>query len=519
MRFISALSTLAVLQFARAWPTNADRRSQCINFKPSAVDDVAIVGVTYYELGDLVNLTSYGGTVDSTSLDPFCRIQMWITTNSTTGNGAASELWLPDDWNSRLVGFGNGGWSGGPVYSSLSYDGANRGFAAFSTNTGHNSTSLDGSWAPGNPNAVVDFGWRAMHMTTVAAKNLTEQYYGDAPKKNYYLGCSTGGRQGIKEMTRFPDDFDGVVIGSPANKMAGLLPWEIRQDLAMLPVNSSSWITTDMWTVLDGVINNPPSCNFRPQTLTCRPKQDPSTCLNLDQLAALETIYTDYYNGDEYIFASYEPGGELLYPVSGLLTPTPFGIATSYYPNFILNTTWDYTTLNFSTIQQGFDINPGNMDTDGGDLLDFFNGGGKLLHYVGWSDELIAPRNSIRFYDEVSAYTTANSNLTVDDVYKLYTVPGMGHCSSGAGANAFGGEGQRAKGMPPLVEDSPKYDILMAMVDWIEQDTAPDYLIAASYVKNNATLGTQYTRKLCPYPQQGKFTGTDNTTYTSFECE
>ncbi|KAI5478000.1 feruloyl esterase-like protein [Pseudohyphozyma bogoriensis] len=509
--FLAALA-LALLPSTLAWPTNANRRSQCHDFAPSAIEDVAVVGVTYYDYGDLVNLTSSGGAVDATDLDPFCRVQLWITTNATTGNGAVSELWLPDDWNSRLLGVGNGGWSGGVVYSSLSYDGANRGFATFSTNTGHNSSTLDGTWGYDDPNAIIDFGWRAMHMTVVAAKNLTEQYYGDAAKKNYYLGCSTAGRQGIKEMSRFPSDFDGVVIGSPANEMAGLQAWSLRQDLAVLPVNSSQWIPASTWElihaealkqcdgidgVLDGVISDPRDCHFRPEALTCRPGQNASTCLNVDQINALRTVYTDYYEGDEY----YEVGGELLY-ANGLVGTSPFSISTNYYQDFILNdTTWDFTTLNYSTIQKGYEINPGNMDTTSRDLLPFFDRGGKLLHYVGWSDQLIAPGNSLRFYEDVAAYTLANSEYDVDDKYRLFTVPGMGHCNGGSGANGFGGE------------------VLMAMVDWIEQDSTPEYLVATKYVNDNATLGTAFTRKLCPYPLRGTYAGGDNTTYTSFDCK
>ncbi|KAI5478768.1 feruloyl esterase-like protein [Pseudohyphozyma bogoriensis] len=485
----------------------------------TAVEGVNITGITHYAKGDPVILGGNGGPIDATSTTSFCRVEMWVTTNTTTGNGGNSELWLPDEWNSRLVAMGNGGFSGGVVYPSLFYDGVERGFAGFSTDTGHNSTSVDGSWALGNPEAIIDFGWRAMHVGFLAAKNLTEH---------------TGGRQGVKEMSRFPDDFDGVVIGSPANRMAGLIPWEVRQDLAITPVNSTRWIPVDLWTVihvealkqcdgvdgvLDGVIDDPRACTFRPQTLTCRPGQNASTCLTLDQIATLETLYTDYYNGDEYIFASYEVGGELLYPNSGFLSAKPWGFATGYYPNFVLNTTWDYTTLNFSTIQKGFDLNSGDMDTVDGNLLPFFNKGGKVMHYVGWSDEIIAPGNSIRYYDEVTAYTTANSELDIDDSYKLYTVPGMGHCGLGAGPNAFGGVNQRYYDMPPGVEGSPKYDILLAMVEWVENGTVPDYLIGTSYVDNNATLGTQYTRKLCPYPQKGVFQGGDNSTYTSFECK
>lgn len=233
---------------ATAW------KGQCNNFVPQSVDGVQLVKATYYEANAFVNVSSLLQTITTSKLPAFCRLQLNVTTNPATGKAAYSELWLPDDWNSRTLGFGNGGWAGGGKtlqysssfryrsdsgfssavpYGDIGLNGVAQGYASFGTNTGkitllhgvarrptvlirltsgHDSLSRDGTWGgPRNDDAIIDFAYRALHVTTVAAKNLAAQYYGYAHTKSYYLACSTGGRQGIKAMASFPEDYDGVV--------------------------------------------------------------------------------------------------------------------------------------------------------------------------------------------------------------------------------------------------------------------------------------------------------------------
>ncbi|KII92403.1 hypothetical protein PLICRDRAFT_133973 [Plicaturopsis crispa FD-325 SS-3] len=533
LHFLSLVLSLTASRVLAAAP---ESKSRCSSFKLSNLSDTALTAATYYAHGDLVNLTSSGGYVTSNDLVSFCRLQLTITTNSTANSSAHTELWLPDAWNSRLLGVGNGGFSGGVVYSSLSYEGIQNGFASFSTDTGHTSSSSDGSWALGNPNAIVDFGTRAMHMSLVSAKEITRQFYGEAAHHSYYLGCSTGGRQGLKEIQTHPESFDGVVVGAPANWMSHLLPWEIKARLNVEPVNSSRWITASQWSAIhdevlkqcdavdgvsDGIISNPRQCNFRPEALTCRPSANTSACLNLDQLAALHKIYRDYVEANNtWIFSRYEPGGELVYSsAAGVFGPTVFQIGIDYYRYLVLNdSSWDPSTLDYATIQKGIEVNPGQMDAVSPNITGFASRGGKLLHYVGWADQLIAPGNSLLYYESVVANTLHSSTLDPDSFYRLFTVPGMIHCSGGDGANAFGGTGQAAYGMPPGRADA-SHDIMRAMVKWVEHDTAPKELIATKYNGDNATLGTAFTRKLCMYPKNAVFRGGDNTTADSFECE
>ncbi|KAM0756537.1 feruloyl esterase-like protein [Meredithblackwellia eburnea MCA 4105] len=493
---------------------------------------------SHYSPGTLLNLTSVlGGILTTNGIPSFCRLQLTITTNAATNNSADSELWLPDSWNSRLLGTGNGGFAGDFSYSAMGYDGLGKGFATFGTNTGHYSSSGDGKWALNNPEAIIDFGYRALHLTTVVAKNLTAHFYGTAAKKNYYIGCSTGGRQALKTATRFPDDFDGLVAGAPANRMALLLPWELHSGLQVTPVNSSHWLDVAHWTLIheevlnqcdlldgvkDGVVSYSRQCNFRPETLTCTPGEDTSKCLTVPQITALKTLYRDYVEtNDTFIFSRFEPGGELVYPeTGGIVAATPFAIANSFYQYIVLNdTNWDFHNLDFSIISQGVAQNPGNMDTVDPELTAFHKKGGKVLQFHGLGDPLIASGNSFRWIDSVEAFSRSALGVESQSFYRFFPVPGMAHCSGGLGPNGFGGPGQRASGMPPGNEKDASYDILASLVEWVEKDIAPDYLIGTSYVNNNATLGTQYTRKLCVYPAQPVYMGGDQNSETSFVCK
>ncbi|KAJ9092247.1 hypothetical protein QFC19_008784 [Naganishia cerealis] len=201
---IFLLVTACAISYVKAW------ESQCASFKADSVGNVQDVTTSYYKAGSLVNLTSLYTPISSSSLPAFCRVQFTVLTNPDTGKTALAELWLPDGWNQRVIGFGNGGWSGGVPYSAMGLDGIARGYASYGTDTGHQSSSRDGSWGLGNDDAIIDHGYRALHLTTVASKALTLEYYGTNYIKSYYSGCSTGGRQGLKAMASFPEDYDGV---------------------------------------------------------------------------------------------------------------------------------------------------------------------------------------------------------------------------------------------------------------------------------------------------------------------
>ncbi|KAI0631073.1 feruloyl esterase-like protein [Trametes polyzona] len=422
-------------------------REACTRFSPRDIPDVFLTAATYFPAHARVDITNLFSSINTTDLPAFCRVELKITTNATAGSFAITEVWLPDDWNGRVLTIGNGGFGGGVTVSDLGGVAIPQGFAGISTNTGHNSTAVDGSWAgPHNDNAITDWGWRAIHLSVVAGKAITQQYYRQAAKRSYYIGCSTGGRQGLKEIQLFPESFDGIVVGSPANWMSHVEPWSVHMSLNVLPATSSHFIPQDLWAnvigpevmrqcdeldgLKDGIINDPRACSFRPEALTCRPGQNTSACLTAGQISALHRIYADYYEADQtYVFGRYYPGGENAY-FGGLVGDPPFALVADWFRYILLNDTeWTMDQYNASLIELGDVLDPGQSNAINPNLTAFVDAPhrGKILHYVGWADQLISPGNSVHYYETVHEFTRANTTLDVDDFYRLFTVPGMNH--------------------------------------------------------------------------------------------
>lgn len=332
----------------------------------------------------------------------------------------------------------------------------------------------------------------------------------------------------------FPNDFDGVVVGSPANWQTHVNDWDMHMALDVQPAGSPHFIPRDTWInvlhpevlkqcdeldgVADGIISDPLNCHFRPETLICRPEQNTSTCLTVPQVEAFHRIYTDYYEANQtWIFGRYYPGGETAYP-DGLVGETPKG--ADWFRYFVLNDTeWSYEQYNSSLIEFADRLDPGHTNAIDANITAFAGSAhnGKLLQYVGWADQLISAGASFHYYDTVETFTRAHTDLDIDDFYRLFTVPGMNHCYDGFGANAFGGVQQASNGMPPLSLGS-EHNVLAAMVEWVEQGTAPETLIAAYYKDNNVTNGVEFTRPLCQFPRSLTYNGGDNTTASSFSC-
>ncbi|EPT05616.1 hypothetical protein FOMPIDRAFT_1027212 [Fomitopsis schrenkii] len=522
---LAGLACLVPLSIA--WQTD------CESFTPEDAADVTLLGATYYPANATVDLATNQSTIDVANLPAFCRLQLQITTNTTANSTCYTEVWLPDDWNGRFLTVGNGGLAGGVDVAALGSVAVPQGFVGVGTDTGHTSGVGDGAWALGNDNAIIDYGWRALHLSIVAGKELTEQYYGQYISKSYYMGCSTGE---LKEAQSFPDDFDGIVVGSPANWLTHLQDWSAHISLDVLPaggprfINASTWIDVIHPEVLrqcdaldglaDGIINDPRVCVFRPETLACRPGQDIATCLTIPQIDALHKIYADYWETNQtWIFGPYYPGGETAYPY-GLVATEPSAIPVSWFRYFITNdSSWTVEDYNPSLIELAEDINPGQSNAISPNLTAFAGSGrnGKLMHYVGWADQLISPGNSLHYYETAHAFMAADSELNIDDFYRLYTVPGMNHCAGGYGANAFGAVSQASSGMPPLSYD-PQYNILAAMVQWVEEGIPPDTIYGVYWNDNNVTNDVGFIRPICQYPTMLSYIGGNETSPESFVC-
>ncbi len=461
-------------------------------------------------------------------LPAFCRVTGEI--KPTDDSSIQFEVWMPGaKWNGRFYGAGNGGFAGALSYQQMQILLA-AGFATASTDTGHQAAATDAAWALGHPEKIVDFGYRAIHLMTVDAKAIIAAFYGNAPGHSYFNSCSNGGRQALMEAQRFPEDYDGIIAGAPANYWTHLLANAVWDLLALqgdgyippkkLPAIQAAALAAcdSLDGVKDGLIEDPSVCRFDPGVLTC---QGPETdaCLTPPQVTALKKLYQGGRTSDgRQIFPGYAPGGE----AEGggwqvwITGPTPdhslmFAFGTQFYKNMMFgNAAWDYHTFKTDVDTKATDQKlAGILNATDPDLRRFRARGGKLILYHGWSDAAIAAGNTIDYYRSVVAKMgQANTSGFV----RLYMVPGMQHCYGGSGPNDFG-EFSAATGQAD-------HDITTALQRWVEQDVAPGGLIATKR-KNERDPKSEVlrTRPLCTYPLKAHYKGTGSIDdAANFEC-
>jgi feruloyl esterase len=423
------------------------------------------------------------------NLPAFCRVA--ATLKPSSDSDIKVEVWLPvAGWNNKLQSVGNGGWAGVISYSALA-DAVREGYAAASTDTGHVGGS--GSFALGHQEKLVDFGWRSEHEMTVKAKAITQAFYGSAPKLSYWNGCSTGGRQGLKEAQMFPDDYDGIITGAPANRTAISL-WiafaVLKDKESYIPpakykvVHEAALAACDAKDGLkDGLITDPTKCDFDPKVLLCKNGDGPS-CLTAPQVEAAKKVYSPGKNprtGQE-LFPSLVPGSELGWGIQALGPDPSANIWDQYKYVVYKDPNWDWRTFDFdSGITKGEQPDNIVMNATDPNLSKFFAHDGKLLMYHGWSDPNVSPLNTIKYYKSVA--DTMGGASKVSNNIRLFMEPGMGHCGGGEGPNVF--------------------DKVTPLAQWVEQKKAPDALIAS-----HSTDGkVDRTRPLCAYPQVAKYKG------------
>jgi hypothetical protein len=242
------------------------------------------------------------GGADYGDLPSFCRVQATLT--PTSDSDIKVEVWLPENgWNGKFVGIGNGIWAGQLSYSQLA-DPLKRGYAVATTDTGHTGSGLTVDWGVGHPEKLVDFGYRAVHLMVVTAKQAIEDYYGSGPELSLWNSCSTGGRQGLMAAHRYPEDFDAISAMAPANTMSNLMTqtmwagWQPHRwpGASLSPaslglVHQAAIRQCDKLDGLeDGLIGLPERCDFDPGVLQCKPGESEG-CLTVPQVAAMRNIY------------------------------------------------------------------------------------------------------------------------------------------------------------------------------------------------------------------------------------
>ncbi|KAJ6509589.1 tannase and feruloyl esterase [Mycena vulgaris] len=476
---------------------SAAQSTKCLALKHSLhLENTTILNVTYVAAPTNVSTPGVCQSSAPVSTAPLCRVQFIINTTATSAVHA--ETWLPDTWFGRFLGLGNGGLGGCIDYPNLDY-GASLHFAAIGSDNGHDgdlgTTLEDGHQFLHHPEVINDFAFRAVHVEVLIGKQIVSHYYGPTAKieKSYYLGCSTCGRQGTMEALRFPEDFDGIVAGAPATDYnhaaawAGILTRYIGApfDPAAPPPQS---LLPALWAVVsaeilrqcdaldgvvDGIITEPDACDFRPEAIQCTASSSNNTsCLTAPQVETVKKIFTPLFGSDgQLVYPRYSPGGEA----------DPLFQAALSTGDFFIVASPAWTT---------------GIATFDGDLSAFRNGGGKFLTYHGRRDPIIPSTNSKRVYDLIS-HTLSLPLL--DDFYRLFLIPGMGHCSGGLGAPSLGQSG----GLNVVNDTS--HNILLALVDWVERGVAPDTIVGSG---ENGT-----TRTHCRYPMRSVFNG------SVFVCE
>ncbi|KAK4495008.1 hypothetical protein PRZ48_013335 [Zasmidium cellare] len=475
-----------------------------------------------------------------------CAVQINIT--SSPSSAYSLGLFLPDeeDWNGRLLTVGNGGYAGGIDFVSMAV-GLGYGFAVAATDTGHNSTLEDGSWAI-DKEKLTDWSCRAMHGSVVLAKETVRAYYSKSLSFSYYSGCATGGRQGLKGIEVYPDDFDGVLLGDPAWWTSHLQPWTVKVGLNNLPTTAPHHIPAGLFHVIgaevirqcdpqdglvDGIVSDPVGCHFIPEKLLCSANvsgasHSNSSCLTGPQIETLYKIYGPYYEANQtFIFPGLLPGSELQW--SNILgSSVPNTIGTDYVRYFLFDDSdwnvWDYDT---SVVGAADEADPGNASITNFDFSPFYRRGGKLIHYHGLGDGLIPPGSSDYLYRQILK-NVAPKGIDVDSWYKLFHVPGMEHCAGTATnapwyfagaiqANTLGLRAGSVSGVPGFGD--PEHDILLALMRWTEEGRAPEHIVATKWGNDALLDEVMRQRPLCPYPERARYSGDgDPDSATSWKC-
>ncbi len=460
-------------------------------------------------------------------LPGFCRVMVKAT--PTSDSNIAIEIWLPlVGWNGRFQGTGNGGFAGSYDASELAAF-MSKGYATAATDTGHTASFIDASWALGHPEKVVDFGNRSIHEMTRIAKLVVAQFYGSAVNHSYFAACSDGGREALMEAQRYPDDYDGILAGAPANNWTLLLTSAVT-DTQALTASPASFIPQEKIPAIahavlaqcdaldgisDGILSDPRQCKFDPATIECKNGEDNKQCLTAAQISALKTIYGGVKDEQgRTIFPGYLPGAEeggngwgtwITGPAPAHSLMAAFG--SGYFSNMVYEQPkWDLKSFRVETGLPLAKEKTGHaLDSVDPNLKPFYSRGGKLIIYHGWNDPAIPALSTVNYYQQV--VSTVGRSKT-ESFVRLYMVPGMQHCGGGPGPDNFG--------QSPLWNPDPGFNVRTALELWVEKGTAPSAIIATKTAggpsgTESAQAAPAMARPLCPFPQVAHYKGSGDT--------
>lgn len=436
----------------------------------------------------------------------FCRVAATLTPSADSH--IKIEVWLPlSGWNGKFVAAGNGGWAGRIAYSGM-LPALQQGYATASTDTGHDASlpgQDGGEFIIGHPERLIDYAYRAYHLTTLTAKEIISAFYGRSPAHSYWVGCSLGGLEGLIEAKRFPEDFDGIVVGSPPNPItafnaAQIWPaWLISKDPSRyippskLPMIHEAALKACASPIgrKHGFIEEPDRCPFDPGVLLCKGEDAPD-CLTAPQLDLMHRIYAGPANPrtHEPIFAGLSPGAELQLPKYSQQTEAYSTALDLFRYAALHNADWDWTAFDFDRVLAAAEREVGPILHVDSNLNAFLDRGGKLMLYIGGTEY----KNFTHLRDYYLDILR-NAGAGKDGSVRLFLVPGMDHCGGGAGCDTF--------------------DKLGPIDAWVEGGRAPERIVT-SKVSGGTVVRT---RPICAYPLVARYKGTGNTDEAgSFVC-
>jgi Tannase and feruloyl esterase len=521
-----AASTLFI-SAAASEPAYSAAPMSCASLASLSLPDTTI------SIAEVVPAGTFSTAMDTTA----CRVAGSIA--PTGDSDIRFEVWMPaSGWNGKFLSAGEGGFAGTINYNGIA-GALRRGYAGGSTDTGHVGGNAD--FAPGHPEKVTDFGWRGKHLQAERSKDIIRAFYGEPAKHSYFSSCSNGGRQALMEIQRFPEDYDGVIVGAPANRwtyhLAGFIwneqalfntPGAYISAAKLQAMQTATLATCDVLDgVRDGVVEDPRRCRFDPASMACPAGGDGPSCLTPPQVDAVRAIVTgprnprtgkQFYPG-YFTSAAGEPAAWPAW-ITGPGAPGAsiqgfFG--NGYFGRMVYEIpapgVWDFSTFDFDgDLAFAVEKTRRTLNADETDLSAFRrqNRDGKIIMWHGWDDPAIASADSVNYYLQVAAQTKHAKNF-----FRLFMAPGMLHCGGGPGPNAFGQSLPQAK---PL-SNSPEHDILSALERWVEEGKAPKQIIAVKYVNDSPADGIARTRPLCPYPKVAVYKGKGSTDdAANFNC-
>jgi len=520
MRLLIAVVLVCATASSAGAQAFANAKSSVANY--SAADSAprkACATLSAFKGKDIVSIQAR--VVPATADTPqHCRVV------GTISPEVAFEVNLPDKWNRRFYMAGNGGLAGDALDGPMNADrtGAlTNGFVIARTNTGHDATKEpSGSFILSNPQKAIDYAYRAVHVTAETAKAIATDYYSQPITFSYWNSCSNGGRQGLLEAQRFPDDFDGIVANAPWVDQTGFTIGAIWNQKAL----SEAPVSLDKMKLIagkamakcdevdglkDGLIDDPRQCSFDPEreVPACPAGTDSADCLTPAQAAAVKKVYGGPVSNGRPYFPGFMVGSEAVNTGpngsasgwSGAIVaaqptakPADFNLAEGVMRYLVLEPPQpEYDTLKFDfdhaakTVERWSKL----ADAKTANLSKFRKSGGKLIMTYGWADQILQPLMGVHYYEAVSA----KHGKETMDFARLFMVPGMAHCGGGVGPD--------------------RNDAVTAVIDWVEKGKAPEQLIA-SKVTNGQVVRT---RPLCPYPQVARYQGQGSIDdATSFRC-